>query len=320
MDGGAPLRSPSLQIVQAAHRAAFALGVLMESLFLQQVVNGLIVGSVYSLIAIGLTMIFGVMNISNFAHGDLSMAGAYVAVFVMGFLPGWLGWVGSLLAALALVGVLGMFLERTIFRPLMTRWTDLDIIMVSIGLFIVLENLAQLFFGATPRMLPDPFNGVTVNLGLFSTSLMRLFCIIFSVVAIVALQVYLNSARIGVAIRATAQNRNAAQLMGININLIYSMTFAMGSALAGLGGVLYGTLFAIYPTMGAMPTLKAFVVTILGGMGNIRGAIFSGLILGVAETLGGNYISMEYKNAIGFIIIILVLLVTPHGLFGRSEE
>ncbi len=291
----------------------------MESLFVQQVVNGLIVGSVYSLIAIGLTMIFGVMKISNFAHGDFSMAGAYVAVFVMAWLPGWLGWVGSLLAALALVGVLGIFLECTIFRPLMTRWTDLDIIMVSIGLFIVLENLAQLFFGATPRMLPDPFGGATVNLGIFSTSLMRLFCIAFSIVTIIALQLYLNRARMGVAIRATAQNRSAAQLMGININQVYTLTFAVGAGLAGLGGVLYGTLFAIFPTMGAMPTLKAFVVTILGGMGNIRGAIFSGFILGVAETLGGNYISMEYKNAIGFIIIILVLLIIPHGLFGRKE-
>ncbi|MEW5912573.1 MAG: branched-chain amino acid ABC transporter permease [Thermodesulfobacteriota bacterium] len=292
----------------------------MESLFLQQVVNGLIVGSVYSLIAVGLTMIFGVMRISNFAHGDFSMLGAYVAVFILAWLPGWLGWVGSLLAAAAGVGLLGILIERGLFRPLLTRWTDLDQIMVSIGLFILLENLAQLFFGATPRMLPDPFGEATLNLGLFSTSVMRLLCFILALVIIILLQIYLNRARMGVAIQATAQNRKAAQLMGININRVYSLTFALGSALAGLGGVLYGTLFAIYPTMGAMPTLKAFVVTILGGMGNIRGAIFSGFILGVAETLGGSYISMEYKHAIGFIIIILVLLIIPHGLFGRSEE
>ncbi len=291
----------------------------MESLFAQQVVNGLIVGSVYSLIAIGLTMIFGVMKISNFAHGDFSMVGAYVAVFVMAWLPGWMGWVGSLLAAAALVGILGVLVERSVFRPLITRWSDLEIIMVSIGLFIVMENLAQLLFGATPRMLKAPFGGATVDFGLFSTSLMRLLCISFSVVAIIVLQVYLNRTRTGVAIRATAQNRNAAMLMGININRIYGLTFGLGSAMAGLGGVLYGTLFAINPIMGAMPTLKAFVVTILGGMGNIRGAIFSGFILGVAETLGGNYISMTYKNAIGFIIIILVLLIMPHGLFGRDE-
>ncbi len=292
----------------------------MDSLFLQQVVNGLIVGSIYSLIAVGLTMIFGVMRISNFAHGDFSMVGAYIAVFILAWLPGWMGWVGSLLAAAAGVGLLGIMVERGIFRPLITRWTDLDQIMVSIGLFILMENLAQLFFGATPRMVPDPFGGATVDLGLFSTTVMRLLCIAMALLTIILLQLYLSRARMGVAIQATAQNRKAAQLMGVNINLIYAVTFAIGSALAGLGGVLYGTLFAIYPTMGAIPTLKAFVVTILGGMGNIRGAIFSGFILGVAETLGGSYISMQYKNAIGFIIIILVLMLIPHGLFGRSEE
>ncbi|MCB2228246.1 MAG: branched-chain amino acid ABC transporter permease [Desulfarculaceae bacterium] len=280
----------------------------------------MIVGSVYSLIAVGLTMIFGVMRVSNFAHGDFAMVGAYIAVFVLAWMPGWMGWVGSLLAALAGVGVLGVLVERGVFRPLMTRWTDLDQIMVSIGLFIVMENLAQLFFGATPRMLPDPFHGATADLGLFSTSMMRLLCLAMSLGIIILLQIYLNRARMGVAIQATAQNRKAAQLMGININLIYAVTFALGSALAGLGGVLYGTIFAIYPTMGAVPTLKAFVVTILGGMGNIRGAIFSGFILGVAESLGGAYISMQYKNAIGFVILILVLLIIPHGLFGRSEE
>jgi branched-chain amino acid transport system permease protein len=121
----------------------------------------------------------------------------------------------------------------------------------------------------------------------------------------------------GVAIRATSQNSTAALLMGVNISLIYSLTFFVGSALAGLGGVLYGTIFAIFPHMGAMPTLKAFAITILGGMGNIKGAIFGGFILGVAEALGGTYISMEYKNAIGFVIIITVLLIIPHGLFGR---
>jgi len=291
----------------------------MESLFLQQTLNGLIVGSVYSLIAIGLTMVFGVMKISNFAHGDYAMVGAYVAVFVLAWIPGWLGWVGSVIAAAAAVGLLGIITERIVFRPLMTRWTDIDTIMVSIGLFILLENLAQLFFGATPRMLEDPFSGRVVDLGVVSTSTLRILCFGFSAVTIVLLQIFLNRTRIGVAIQATSQNRFAAQLMGININFVYTITFAVGAALAGIGGVLYGTLFAVYPLMGAMPTLKAFVVTILGGMGNIRGAIFGGFILGVAEVLGGNYIAMEFKNAIGFFIIILVLLVKPTGLFGQKE-
>jgi branched-chain amino acid transport system permease protein len=156
-------------------------------------------------------------------------------------------------------------------------------------------------------------------LGIVSTSQLRLFCLIFSCVAIGLLQLYLSRSKTGIAIRATSQNSRAARLMGIDINRIYTLTFGLGSAMAGIGGVLYGTLFAVYPTMGAIPTLKAFVVTILGGMGNIRGAIFGGFILGVAETLGGSYLSMEYKNAIGFVIIILVLLIRPQGLFGQRE-
>lgn len=292
----------------------------MDILFLQQVLNGLIVGSIYSLIALGLTMIFGVMRISNFAHGDYTMVGAYVAIFVTALIPGWPGWIGAVFAAAVVVGGLGIVTERFVFRPLMTRWTDIDTIMVSIGLFILLENLAQLFFGATPRMIDDPFNNATVNLGLVSTSLLRLFCFGFSVVCILLLQAFLSRSRMGVAIQATSQSRYAAQLMGININYVYMLTFAMGTALAGIGGVLYGTLFAVHPLMGALPTLKAFVVTILGGMGNIRGAIFGGFILGVAEALGGSYISMEYRNSIGFVIIILVLLVRPTGLFGKKEN
>jgi branched-chain amino acid transport system permease protein len=291
----------------------------MESLFLQQTLNGLIIGSIYSLIAIGLTMVFGVMKISNFAHGDYSMVGAYTAVFLVAWIPGWMGWAGSVIAAAAVVGILGIITERLIFRPLIGRWTDIDMIMVSIGLFILLENLAQLFFGATPRMIVDPFRSATVRLGGISTSMLRLFCLAFSCTAIVFLQVFLNRSKLGVAIRATSQNRFAAQLMGIDIDRIYALTFGVGAALAGIGGVLYGTTFAVHPLMGAMPTLKAFVVTILGGMGNLRGAIFGGFILGVAESLGGNYISMEYQHAIGFCIIILVLLLRPSGLFGVKE-
>jgi branched-chain amino acid transport system permease protein len=291
----------------------------VESLFIQQIVNGIIIGSVYSLIAIGLTMIFGVMRISNFAHGDYGMVGAYVAVFFMGMISSWYGWVGAIVAAAAAVGLLGIITERLVFRPLLTRRTDLDIIMVSIGLFIVLENLSQLFFGATPRMIEDPFNRETVNFSLFSTSVLRLFCLAFSCVAIALLQLFLNRTQTGIAIRATSQNRKVAQLMGIDVSLVYTLTFALGAGMAGIGGVLYGTLFAVYPIMGAIPTLKAFVVTILGGMGSVRGAIFGGFILGIAEALGGSYISMQYKSSIGFFIIILVLLIRPSGLFGRGE-
>lgn len=236
------------------------------------------------------------------------------------FLSGWTGWLGSLVVAAVGVGAIGFLVERFLFRPLLTRWTDIDIIMVSIGLFILLENGARLAFGTAPKMIPDPFGSRGIHLLLFSTSLIRLLCFLFSIIAIILLQLFLTRTKMGVAIRATSQNRNAALLMGINISFIYSLTFVVGSALAGVGGVLYGTIFAVFPMMGAMPTLKAFAITILGGMGNIRGAIFGGFILGVAETLGGNYISMQYKNTIGFVIIILVLLLIPKGLFGERQK
>jgi branched-chain amino acid transport system permease protein len=292
----------------------------MESLLLQQIFNGLIVGSVYCLIAIGLTMIFGVMNIANFAHGDFSMLGAYFALYIIALASGWFGWVWAMIFAAIGVGIIGLFVERFLFRPLLTRWTPIDIIMLSIGLFILMENGSQLLFGPTPKMISDPFRQQNVNLFLVSTSIIRILCFSFSCVSIFLLQLFLTKTKIGVAIRATSQNSTAALLMGVNIGFIYSMTFFVGSALAGLGGVLYGTIFAIFPTMGAMPTLKAFAITILGGMGSIKGAIFGGFILGVAEALGGTYILMEYKNAIGFVIIILVLLIIPHGLFGRREK
>lgn len=292
----------------------------MESLFLQQIANGLIVGSIYCLIAIGLTMIFGVMNISNFAHGDFAMFGAYFAIYTTAYISGWFGWIASMFVAAIGVGIFGYVVERMMFRPLMKRPTDIDVIMFSIALFIIMENSAQLIFGATPQMVVDPFKSASVSLFFFQTSYIRIFSFAFAIFIIVVLQIFLTKTKVGVGIRAASQNKKASMLMGINVSLIYSLTFIIGSALAGLGGVLYGTIFAVYPTMGAMPTLKAFVITIMGGMGSIRGAIFGGFILGVAETLGGSYISMQYKNSIGFIILIIVLLTIPHGLFGRGKR
>jgi len=292
----------------------------MESLFLQQTVNGLIVGSIYCLMATGLTMIFGVMRISNFAHGDFLMIGAYFGIYTTALLSGWVGWLGAMFVAAVGVGALGLLAERVLFRPLMDRNSDIDVIMLSIGLSILLANGAHLVFGATPKMLMDPFHSKNINLFFFSTSLIRILSFLLALLAIAILQIFLIKTKVGTAIRATSQNKNASMLMGIDTDFIYAMTFVVGSALAGLGGVLYGTILAVSPSMGALPTLKAFCITIMGGMGNIRGAIYGGFILGVAETLGGSYLSMDYKNAIGFIIIIVILLVMPEGLFGRRKS
>lgn len=291
----------------------------MESLFIQQIMNGLVIGSIYCLMATGLTMVFGVMKISNFAHGDFLMLGAYLGIYTTAVLSGWTGWLGAMLVALVGVGAIGFLSERFLFRKLVSRNSDIDVILLSIGLSILLANGAHLAFGATPKMLMDPFHSKNINLIFCSTSLIRIMSFFLALAAIGVLQFFLIKTKLGTAIRATAQNVNASMLMGIDTNLIYAMTFVVGSALAGLGGVLYGTILAISPAMGALPTLKAFAITIMGGMGNIRGAIYGGFILGIAETLGGNYISMNYKNAIGFIMIIIILMVMPEGLFGRRR-
>jgi branched-chain amino acid transport system permease protein len=291
----------------------------MDAVFFQQVFNGVIIGSVYCLIAVGLTLIFGVMKISNFAHGDFSMLGAYLGIYTTAALSGWFGWVGSLLVAAAGVGLFGLVVERTMFRPLMKR-SEIDVIMLSIGMYIFLANAAKLAFSATPQMIADPFGGRLFRAGPFSTSMIRFATLLFAILSITLFQLFLNRSRVGVAIRATSQNSNAARLMGVDIGKVYALTFVLGSALAGIGGVLYGTIFAVFPLMGALPTLKAFAIIIMGGMGSIRGAIVAGLILGVSETLGGAYVSMDYKNAIGFLIVIAVLLVIPQGLFGAKQE
>jgi branched-chain amino acid transport system permease protein len=292
----------------------------MESLFLQQVANGLITGSIYCLMAVGLTMIFGVMKISNFAHGDFLMLGSYFAVYTTLYLTGWVGWIAAMFIAAAGVGFIGFVAERWLFRPLMLRNAEIDILMLSIGLSIFIANGAHPLFGSNPKMLVDPFHSQNVNLFFFSTSLIRIFSFFLAVFAIVVLQIFLTKTKTGTAIRATSQNRNASMLMGIDTSLIFGLTFVIGSAFAGLSGVLYGTIVTITPTMGGIPTLKAFAITIMGGMGSIKGAIYGGLILGVAEALGGNYISMDYKNAIGFIMIIVILLFMPEGLFGKGAR
>jgi branched-chain amino acid transport system permease protein len=284
------------------------------------VANGLIIGSIYCLIAVGLTMIFGVMNIANFAHGEFLMLGSYLAVFTTLHLTGSVGWISAMFIAAIGVGIIGYIAEKWLFRPLMLRDEEIEILMLSIGLSIFIANMAHVLFGSSPRMLVDPFQSRNIDLFFFSTSLIRILSFFLAVLAIFVLQVFLTKSKTGTAIRATSQNRRASMLMGINTNFIFGLTFLIGSAFAGLSGVLYGTLLTISPTMGGLPTLKAFVIIILGGMGSIKGAIYGGIILGVAEALGGNYISMDYKNAIGFIIMIAILLFLPEGLFGRRKR
>ena len=289
----------------------------MSQEVLQHIVNGLVLGSTYALIAIGLTIIFGVLNVINLAHGEIYMIGSFVTFFLVkaaGF-----NYFVALLLSIVLVGFVGLLLERAVFRPI--RQSPLLItLLASIGLSIFLQSLALLTVGPELRRIPVVFGDAVVRFWSVAVTVQRLLIFAVAVVLITLLYLLFRRTRIGKAIRATAQDREGAALAGIPIDWIYGITFALASGLAAAAGSLMGALFFIDPFMGFMPAIKAFIVVILGGMGSIAGAILGGVVLGMAEVLGAAYISSEYKDAIAFIILILVLLIRPAGFMGMEVE
>lgn len=279
----------------------------------QYLFNGILVGSSYALIAIGLTAIFGLMNIANFAHGQFYMLGGFVGYFLTTAIgmPFWF----ALVASAVIVAAVGFLLERLIFRRLRGA-PLLSSVMATIGLAIVLENLALLVWGPRPERIPSGMPSTSVEFfGVFATpGRIAIVCITIALVAL--LQLGLHYTLMGKQIRATFQQREAAQLVGIDIGRLYALTFACGAALAATAGVMLGSIFVVHPSMGGVATLKAFIVVILGGIGNFPGAIAGGLILGIAESFGGMF-SSAYKDAAGFLLVILILLFKPAGLFGK---
>jgi len=288
-------------------------------IFIQQVVNGVVNGGIYSLIAVGLTMIFGVLDIINFAHGELYMIGAYL-VFVFAVLlklPFALACVLSLLGGAAL----GVILERVAFRPLQGRPMANQLI-ASMGLSIVLANGSAMIFSPTPRHIPSPFRDIPLEVWGVNFSLLRVLILVISVAIIVGLTLFVNRTWIGLAMRTMAQDLTTSYLMGIDTRRVRQITFALGSALAATAGVLVGPLLVVEPHMGGVAVLKAFAIVIMGGMGNIPGAIVAALILGVAESLAAGYIGAGFKEVIAFTLMILILLVKPSGIlsFGTAKK
>jgi branched-chain amino acid transport system permease protein len=280
----------------------------------QYLFNGLVVGCSYALIAVGLTAIFGLMEIANFAHGQFYMLGAYFSYWLTRIvgLDFWTGLVASIVGVM----LLGVILERTLFRLL--RGASLSSsVLATIALSIFLENLALNVWGPRPQKILSPFEtGGIEFLGIFTTP-DRLLMLFVTVLVVILLHVGLRHTQTGKAIRATFQQREAAALVGIDINRLYTLTFAIGAGLAGLAGVLLGTIFVVQPSMGGVATLKAFVVVTLGGISSFAGGIAGGLVLGLAESLGA-IIAPAYKDAVGFILVMLVLLYKPDGLFGKK--
>jgi len=283
----------------------------------QQAVNGLVMGGVYALIALGLTLIFGILDQANFAHGELYMIGAYATFYFSEFLGG--SYPLALIFAMVAVACLGIFYEWLLFRPL-RGMGHLPAIISSLGASIFLWNLALLIFGSTPRQMRTGLSEITLTFLGISLTVQRLLVLLITLGLILCLYLMIMKTRMGKAMRATAQDPEVAALLGIDINRIAEMTFIIGGALAAAAGALIGPIFLIYPAMGLMACLKAFVVVILGGLGNVVGAVIAGFALGVIESLGAGFISSAYKDVFAFLVLILVLWARPEGILGKTAK
>jgi branched-chain amino acid transport system permease protein len=294
-------------------------------LLVQQLVNGVSIGAVYALIAIGLTLVFGIMDIINFAHGEFVMLGAYSLFFLLA-LPGMPYFVAMVLAV-ALVSVFAVVVERSVFRPLYDR-QGLAPMMASFGLLLLLQNAVLVVLGGTPRVLSDPFDNAILSLFGFQISYIRLFALALTVAMFAGLWALLLKTKIGTAIRATAQNKQAALIRGIDTTRVNTATFVLSGVFGAAGGVIYGTMFPIYPTMGLFPMLKAFAAIIIGGLGSVTGALVGGLLIGVVETtlptlLEGADVAAnasQWRDAFAFLLLIAVLLLRPQGLLGGWQR
>jgi len=287
--------------------------------FIQQLLNGLSLGAIYALIALGYTMVYGVLRFINFAHSDVFMVGAFIGYFAGEHLPHGtvLGGLAAMAVAMAGCALLGMLIERLVYRPLRGCPT-LNVLITAIGMSLFLEYTGQLVFGATPRAFPQIFPSRVFAVHGLIISMNQLIVIVVATILMIALQVAVYGTKIGTAMRAVALNPKAAQLVGVNIDVVISFTFGLGSALAGAGGVLYAVNYpSIDPLMGVVPGLKAFVAAVLGGVGNIPGAALGALILGMVETFVDGSRWSTYKDAIAFAILIGILLFRPAGLLGR---
>lgn len=289
--------------------------------FAQQLINGLSLGAIYALIALGYTMVYGVLRFINFAHSDVFMVGSFTGFYIgrgmpkESFATGFL----ALAGAMVVCAVLGVTIERLAYRPLRNR-SKLTVLITAIGVSLLLENLGQFIFGAAPKAFPTLFPVHTFKLAGLVINSSQLVVLVVALALLGALQYIVLRTKVGTAMRAVSFNPQAAALVGINNDRIISFTFALGSALAAAGGILYSLNYqAIDPLMGVLPGLKAFVAAVLGGIGNIPGAALGGLLLGVVETFVNGSRFSTFTDAIAFAILIAILLFRPAGLLGKMQ-
>jgi branched-chain amino acid transport system permease protein len=283
---------------------------------IQSILGGVLIGGVYALIGIGLTLIFGVMRVINFAQGELVMVGMYVTFFLFVLLG--LDPFLSVVITMPALFLLGAILQRTLINRVLDALPQ-NQILLTIGMGLVLSSVAQLAFTSDYRILSTSYSSSSVGLGAIRLSTPLIYCFIITAVITAVLYWFLVKTDTGHAIRATAQDRDAAQLMGVNVRNMGVLAFGLGSALAGAAGALVAPIYYIYPQVGGAFTLKAFVVVVLGGMGSIIGATLGGVLIGVAESVSGSYFGSGWKDICVYVIFLLVLLLKPAGLLGKSR-
>ncbi len=293
-------------------------------MFLQQLINGLALGSVYALIALGYTMVYGILQLINFAHGEVYMLGAYLGIIVLGVLtaPGMpsLGIAASLAISVAVAmlfcGAYGAMIERVAYRPL-RKAAKLSPLISAVGMSIILQNVVMLSQGKEYKYLPPVLNGEGLSVAGAAVSPVELIILCSSVILMAGLQLFISRTRIGKAMRATSQDMTMASLVGINVNRVISATFVIGSALAAVAGVMVTLYYGVvHFFMGYTAGLKAFTAAVLGGIGSIPGAMLGGITLGLIENFGASYLSSAYKDAFAFLVLIITLIIRPSGLLG----
>lgn len=296
--------------------------------FSQQLANGLALGAVYALIAIGYTMVYGVLKFINFAHGDVFMLGSFAGYFLapqvarMLPVPGWGGWLATMLLAMLICAAIGIVIEFLAYRPLRSR-PRLTVLITAIGVSLFIEYVCQnkYVFGASQKAFPRLLETGTISLGGLAFNTTQVIVVVVTALLLGVLTFIVKKTRLGMAMRAVSHNAQAASLMGINNSFIISFTFGLGSALAGAGGILFGmTYTGIEPLMGINVGIKAFIAAVLGGIGNLPGAALGGVLLGVVETFAGGVSGLStYRDGIAFTILILILIFRPSGLLGAKQ-
>jgi branched-chain amino acid transport system permease protein len=290
-------------------------------MLLQQLVNGITLGGVYALIALGYTMVYGILEFINFAHGEIFMVGAYIGLLSVGILPEgsppFLKLLFCFAFSCSLTGILGVLVERVAYRPLRGA-PRLAPLISAIGVSIFLQNVVMLVAGSENKVFPQLFPSGGVRISGVDISYIQIFIISLSFAIMIALHLFITKTRIGTAMRATAQGMEVASLMGIDVNRIISLVFLIGSILGAVAGIMVGMYYGIIKyTMGYIAGLKAFTAAVFGGIGNIPGAMVGGFAIGILESLGAGYISSDYKDAFAFLILIAVLILRPSGIMGE---